>query len=161
MSTLKHPLKRNLWSLLLLFVALYLGGCSSGAVKGESPFAQVGGWSIDGSTLRLDLRLRNVNDEALAISALDLKVTVDGNVDLVQLRQTVSVSIPAGGLETVQLRATATDAGLALLDSLAREERASLGYRLEGAVDSPDEGSLRFRHDGHIYRVPGRPGEFR
>ncbi len=156
-----QPLQRVFCKLVLLLALLLLAGCGSSKVKGESPFVQVGGWRTDGNTLSIDLRLRNVNDEALTVDSVELRATVNEDTPLVQLNQVIGVGIPAGGFETVSLQTTATGAGLALLQALSSGQRASLAYRLEGAVNSPDEGSLRFRTDGRIYRVPGRPGEFR
>lgn len=154
-------IQRLLWAMLILLGAATLAACSAGTVKGESPFVQVSSWRIDDTTLSLELRLRNVNDETLALSRVDLQVTVDDAVPLVSMRKSIDISIPGGGFETLALQATMTDTGGAFLDSLASEQRASLAFRLQGSVDSEDEGNLQFQHSGHIYPVPGRPGEFR
>jgi LEA14-like dessication related protein len=156
-----YALRRLRCLLILMCASFALSACSSGKVQGESPFVQVSSWSLNGKELTVELRLRNVNDEALSISAVSLQVTAEDNVPLLQTTQNLSVSIPAGGFETLRLRALGTEPGLALLESLAREERASLAYRFEGTIDSSGDGRLEFRHAGHIYRVPGRPGEFR
>ncbi len=145
--------------LVILCTGLILGACSSGAVKGESPFAQVNSWQLDGSKLSLELRLRNVNDETLEFSSVTVNVLIDDNVPLAQIQKDVALSIPAGGFETIRLQATASSAGVVLLDALTGGDSAT--YQLEGAVDSPDEGLLRFMHSGRIFTVPGRPGEFR
>lgn len=161
MNNLRPGHKRLLNALLFLSSGLFLAACSSGTVKGESPFAQVNSWRIDDSTLSMELRLRNVNDEPLELSSVKLDVFVERDVTLVKMRKAVGISIPAGGFETIQLQATATENGVILLGELSRKERASLAYRLEGVAESRKEGALSFRHDGHIYTVPGRTGEFR
>lgn len=153
--------QRLLCALLLFCTGLILAACSSGTVKGESPFVQVNSWRIDGSELNLELRLRNVNDEALQLSGVELGVRLANDVLLVQMQQALALSVPGGGFETIRLKATASDSGVALLEELASGALASVAYQLEGSVDSQDEGVLRFSHDGRIYTVPGRPGEFR
>jgi len=159
MNRLEPAQQRLLCTLLFFCTGLVLAACSSGAVKGESPFAQVSSWQLDGSTLSLELRLRNVNDEPLQFSSVTLNVLIEDNVPLAKIQREVALSIPAGGFETIRLQATASSAGVVLLDALTGED--SVAYQLEGAVDSSDDGLLRFMHAGRIYTVPGRPGEFR
>jgi len=48
-----------------------------------------------------------------------------------------------------------------LLDALASGQQTSLPFLLEGRVHTRTDGDLSFRHDGHLYTVPGRPGQFR
>jgi len=48
-----------------------------------------------------------------------------------------------------------------LLVSLKDGEVPSLPFRLEGRVHTEESGNLRFKHKGHLYPVPGRPGQFR
>ena len=37
----------------------------------------------------------------------------------------------------------------------------NLPFRLEGRVHTEEDGFLRFKHKGHLYPVPGKPGQFR
>ncbi len=144
----------------LLTATLMLCACAGG-VRGESPFAQVTSWRIDGRALSVDLRLRNVNDEALELRSLVLAVDLDDDVNLFRHEQGLDLEIAAGGFETIQLDITASEAGTERLRRLSDGEVASLAYRLEGSVDSEDSGRLSIERDGHIYTVPGRPGSFR
>ena len=48
-----------------------------------------------------------------------------------------------------------------LLASLRDGEVASLPFRLEGRVHTEKDGFLRFKHKGHLYPIPGKPGQFR
>lgn len=152
--------RRPALTALALLLALALGACGGG-VRGESPFAQVSSWRIDGRDLALDLRLRNVNEEPLEVRALTLDVTVDDGVELFRHDAPLALEIAAGGFETVHLEGTASAAGTALLQRLAKGDVASLAYRLQGSVDSEDSGELTIEREGRIYTVPGRPNEFR
>ena len=73
----------------------------------------------------------------------------------------IDLDIPAGGFERVELQLDATPGGTALLQALEEKTLNSLPYRLDGNVESPDEGVLEFSREGFIYTVPGRPGQFR
>jgi hypothetical protein len=146
--------------LLLLLCAALLGACSKG-VRDEAPFGQISSWRIDGQELHLELRLRNVNEEALLLSALTLNVALDQGTELISLQRNTNLEIAAGGFETIPLRATGSSAGVTLLEQLAAGDRASLAYTLSGTVSSRQSGELDFNREGHIYNVPGRPGAFR
>ena len=55
----------------------------------------------------------------------------------------------------------ASDAGTALLEQLQAGDLKSLPYDFSGAVLADGSRAYRFQRDGHIYTVPGRPGQFR
>jgi len=147
--------------LTALFALCVLAACGADGVRGESPFAQVTGWRLANQGLELDLRLRNVNDEALEMTTLNLSVRLGEGVPLFTIAGPRTLDIPPGGFETLHLT-PATDAdGLALLRALAAGETASLAYRLDGTVSTRESGDLPIEREGFIYPVPGRPGEFR
>lgn len=152
---------RALPSLLLSLTVALLAACSSGAVRDEAPFAEVGGWGIEGRDLTVSLRLRNVNDDPMRVEGIDLGVVLDGNVPLFRHRGTPGVDIAPGGFETLEIRTEATREGTALLEALSNRERGDLPYVLEGTVSTANSGNLPIRREGRIYTVPGRPGEFR
>lgn len=146
--------------LTLMMALVVLAACSSGGVKNEAPFAQVMNWQIDGNRLTASLRLRNVNDSKLELQSLRLDVQLDGQ-PLSSYQGAHAVSIPANGFETLELEMRASNEGVALLQQLQDGARASLPYHLEGTVSTADSGALAFERDGHLYTVPGRPGQFR
>lgn len=148
------------WLAMLLSAAL-LTACTGGQIRGEAPFAQVSSWTIDGRTLTLDLRLRNVNERPLVAKELALAVTLDDAIVLFRHRAPVDIDIAAGGFESITLSLEASEAGTALLADLAAGGRNDLPYRLEGTVFSENSGDLAISRDGRIYTVPGRPGQFR
>jgi hypothetical protein len=38
---------------------------------------------------------------------------------------------------------------------------ASLPFSLQGRVHTSEDGYLDFKHEGYLYTVPGKPGQFR
>lgn len=163
---LNHTWLNHTWLRRAPIAALLSGlllsiGCASDQVRGEAPFAQLSNWQINGTDLRQDLRLRNVNDEVLAVSALRLEVVLDGDTPLFSHEQLVDIEIAPGGFETIALEVSATAAGTAALGRLSDGEIADLTYRLDGTVVSRNNGELAIRREDRIYRVPGRPGAFR
>lgn len=151
----------KLKSLFCLYLGLLtLAACSSSGVKGEAPFVQVMSWEIQGSELSASLRIRNVNDQELAIETLNLNVTLQQQ-ELTSYRGSHSLTIPAGGFDSLDLSMTATEQGVELLQRLQQGEQSSLPYVLQGSVRAEGPGELFFSRDGHLYTVPGRPGQFR
>lgn len=146
--------------LLAIIVLPLLCACSSGGVKGEVPFVQVTAWKLQGETLQATLRLRNVNEEALKLRSLSLSVDVNQQV-LAQYQGNHAVTVPANGFESINLSMVASQPGLALLLELENGQRSSLPYVLTGTIEAEGLGALVFNRDGHLYPVPGRPGQFR
>ncbi|KAA9130928.1 LEA type 2 family protein [Marinihelvus fidelis] len=161
-QTADVPPSPRAWRLPALCTALLLllTACGGGGVKGEAPFVQVTSWRIDGNALAVSLRLRNVNSEALVVDSIHLDIEVDDTPLATHIAQQ-RFEIAANGMESLELQLTAKDDGVAALERLSSGETGSLRTRIEGDVISPDEGRLAFHRDGHIYTVPGRPGNFR
>ncbi|MEM1410753.1 MAG: hypothetical protein AAGH19_00230 [Pseudomonadota bacterium] len=144
-----------------MLLGLALSACSSGAIRGEVPFVQVNGWSLDNDRLAVELRLRNVNDEALELRRITLDGTVDEGTLLFRHVEDLDIDVAAGGFESITLETTASDAGAALMARLEARELPNLAYRLRGTIDSDDSGDLGISVDGRMYPVPGRSGTFR
>ena len=70
-------------------------------------------------------------------------------------------AIDANSSERVTDRSQPDDSALDPLRSLESGDTDSLPFSLEGRVHTLDDGYLRFEQKGHLYRVPGRPGQFR
>ncbi len=137
-----------------------LSACGPSQVRGEAPFVQVNTWSIEGTQLSMALRIRNVNDEELPLTGVNFTVLLN-EVELVTHDSASSVVVAANGFETLNLNMTASDEGTALLASLQNGELKSLPYDFQGYVVTEGDRRLRFQREGHIYTVPGRPGQFR
>lgn len=145
---------------LLALALLALAGCGPKLVRGEPPFVDIASWQIEGARLALALRVRNVNGEALPVRALDLDLSLDG-APLASFATRHDLAVAANGFETLRLSAAATAEGRTLLEKLEQGERASLPYLLDGSVVTEGGKRLEIRREGHVYPVPGRPGQFR
>lgn len=156
----RKPSALSSLALPLLALVLAIPACGGNQVRNQAPFVQVSSWSLDGHELVADLHLRNVNDEELPVLGVDIRVQMEG-VELVSFRSALDRVVPPRGLESISLDMRASSEGTALLDSLRAGERASLPYRLQGHIVTSGNRQLRFDRDGHIYNVPGRPGQFR
>ena len=146
--------------IIMGLTALSLVACGPTIIKGESPITQVTSWEIDGQEIAAKVRIRNVNGEEMTVQRLQLKASVE-NTLLLDHAQPVSLNIPANGFESVDITMLATSQGSELLRQLQDGERQSLPYRLEGIINSAQNGDLPFNREGHLYTVPGRPGQFR
>ena len=145
---------------LVLLLALGLAACSSGQVRDESPMVRVSEVSRLDDDITVQLRIRNVNDEALDIRTISFELTSDDEPFLAW-DGPAAVNIAAKGTETWSAGISASASGGALLDSLQQGSIKSLPYALKGSVETVDDQTLRFEAVGHLYPLPGRPGYFR
>ena len=95
-----------------------------------------------------------------AISAVEIAVTAR-DTDLLRHTRPLDLPIDANSSERVTDRSQPDDSALDPLRSLESGDTDSLPFSLEGRVHTLDDGYLRFEQKGHLYRVPGRPGQFR
>ena len=137
-----------------------LAACGASLVRGEAPFVDVASWRIDGNDLTIDLRVRNVNDVSMPVHSVRLDVRLD-DAPLARTETAADRVVAANGFEIFTLNMTASPDGVTALMRLQEREIESLPYALEGSVVTDDDERLKFRRDGHVYRVPGRPGQFR
>jgi len=153
---------RNCWKLLApLLAVLVLGtACSPAGVRNQPPLVSVSAWRIDGENLQFALRIQNVNDEELPLAALDLNVRLKG-VPLLDYAAPHDLVVAARGSETLRLEARASEAGMQLLDELQSGAAVSLPWSMNGVVRTADDHQLTVSQEGHLYPVPGRPGQFR
>lgn len=145
---------------LLLVSACILAACGSRQVRNQPPLAQITSWTVAGEELRVELHLRNVNEEPLPLFGVQLSLRL-GEVQLASHWQTLDESVAASGFESIPLSMTATGEGLREFQALQEGAKRSLPYTLEGYVLTSSDRELRFLREGHIYTVPGRPGQFR
>ncbi len=155
------PDAQRLLSFLLLATACLLLACSSNQIKGEPPFAQIMSWTQSDGRLSVELRLRNVNDEALEIDAIALRIMLPDNGVLEHAPSNLNVSLPAGGSERLTLDLTANSPALEQFLALESGTIGSLSYELTGQLLRSGRKSLTLNREGFIYPVPGRSGQFR
>lgn len=143
----------------LLCISL-LVSCASHGVRGQPPFVQVNSMKLQGQTLALDLGLRNVNSEAINVKHIEFSITLD-DVNLAIYNAASQASIIANGTENLRFELAASPEGAALLNDLEQGKRTNLEYSLDGVLLVNDDARMKVEQKGHIYPVPGRPGQFR
>lgn len=151
----------KLRSFLLVTAFIFLcTACATSQLKGEPPFVSIAGLSLSGGSIAVKLDIQNINDVAMNIDAVDLTLrSADG--DLARVSEALSLEIDPNTTEGVPLQDVPAGAAESLFAELESGQRASLPFTLEGRVHTPEDGYLEFRHEGHLYPVPGRPGQFR
>ena len=146
--------------ILILLTALALSACASSGVRGQAPFVQVNSLSLLEHTLTLDLGVRNVNSEPFSIEHIEFSILVRDS-PLALYNAASDASLIANGSENLRFVLAPSPEGSALLTALQRGELGSLEYALEGVFRLGENAEMKFQHEGHFYRVPGRPGHFR
>jgi LEA14-like dessication related protein len=146
--------------LLLMIVALILGSCASKGVRDQSPFIQVNSLKMMDETISLDLGIRNVNIETLLIGQIEFSISLN-ETSLAVYKAASQASVPANGIENLHFELNPSVDGVALLNELQNDERPNLEYSIEGVLFVNEGDEMKVLRKGHIYRVPGRPGQFR
>ncbi len=146
--------------ILVLLTALALSACASRGVRGQAPFVHVNSLSLLEHTLTLDLGVRNVNSEPFSIEHIEFSILVR-DTPLTVYNAASDASLIANGSENLRFELAPSPEGSALLNALQRGEFGSLEYALEGVFRLSENAVMEFQHNGHFYRVPGRPGQFR
>ena len=81
--------------------------------------------------------------------------------ELVRENRPMSLLIDANSAEEVTVEKLPDEYIRRQLASLENGEVVSLPFALTGRVRTEEDGYLRFEQKGHLYPVPGRPGQFR
>ena len=148
------------FALLAGISLMMLAACGSNMVRGQPPFVQINALKLNGETVTLDLGVRNVNDVMLDIEHIGFALKLRES-ELASLDTPRQTSVTANGSEAIQFEVVANPAGRDLLVALQNGEINSLPYSLEGTIRAAEEKHLKFSGEGHLYPVPGRPGQFR
>lgn len=152
--------KNTLYCTLIMLALPVLNGCSSHAVRGIPPFVQINGLAVEPQGLTLDLGVRNANSLLLEIQRIEFSLALN-EADIASYDAASKVTISANGTENLRFSLPADSTGSRLLSELESGDRQSLEYTLEGLFTVVEDGDMKFRRKGHIYPVPGRPGQFR
>jgi LEA14-like dessication related protein len=149
-------------SLLALLVSslVLCTACGTKQIKGEPPFVSISSLTMQAQSLSADFDIRNINDVKLEIDAVDIKVWVR-NVELTQFVEAYKLTVDPNTTEEISLQQMPDSAARQMLAELERGEVSSLPFSLEGRVHTAADGYLPFKQEGHLYPVPGRPGQFR
>jgi len=145
---------------LLIAVTLLLVACGDHLIRGVSPVVRINELSHDGKTVSLQLMLRNRNGVKMDVEHLNFSLTSDGE-DLLVYNGPAVTNIAANGTENWSVDIDEPETTHKKLTSLENEEIKSLFYTFKGTITSTEAGDLDFDHEGYLYPVPGRPGQFR
>lgn len=153
-------LLRFIFVLLAVTAALACVSCGSKLIKGRPPFVSVSAMNLDGGDLVTRFDIANQNGVAMNIEATEITVSVRDS-ELTRYDSREPLEIDANSAEAVTARLEPDDFTLTLLRSLDSGELDSLSIAIVGRVHTLEDGFLRFDQEGYLYRVPGRPGQFR
>ena len=151
---------RNRSSMLLLLIILACSACGSNIIHGRPPFISISKLSLQGDHLSVDFNISNPNGEAMNIDRIEITVRVE-EADLTRYNEDLNLTIGANSTEVIEVEQFPDALVQDLLVSLMDFEIPNLPFRLEGRVHTEEDGFLRFKHKGHLYPVPGKPGRFR
>ena len=144
----------------VLLSLLICMSCGPSIIRGQPPFISIAGLSLEGQQLSADFNIHNQNGEPMDIDGIEIQVQVEEAV-LTRYNSDFKLSIGANGTEEILVEQLPDEFTQQLLTSLQSGEISSLPFHLEGKVNTLLDGTLQFRNKGHLYPVPGRPGQFR
>lgn len=145
---------------MLVLVLFALAACGPDVIRGRPPFVTLSGLNLEGERLNAEFRFSNQNGVPMTINATRIVVSVR-DTDLVRHSQRLDLSIDANSSEDLRVEQSVDPFVQTLLVSLDSGDLASLPFDLTGAVQTTEDGELRFEYTGYLYRVPGRPGHYR
>ena len=94
------------------------------------------------------------------IDRIEITVRVE-QAELTSYHEDFKLMIGANSTEVIEVEQFPDALVKDLLVSLQDGEIPSLPFRLEGRVNTEEDGFLQFKHKGYLYPVPGKPGQFR
>ena len=147
-------------SILLLSTIILCASCGPQQIRGEAPFVSISSLSVQGETLSLLVDIRNINDVEMNITSVDLNIRVEEE-ELLRYQNAIDISIDPSTTEEVVMDQLPVNAAAALLAELESGAVASLPFSLDGQIQTFEDGSLGFKHEGHLYPIPGKPGQYR
>ncbi len=151
---------RNKTSILLLLTILACTACGSNIIHGRPPFISISKLSLQGDHLLADFNISNPNGEAMNIDRIEITVRVEEE-ELARYHEDFKLMIGANSTEVIEVEHFPDAFVQDLLVSLRDGEIPNLPFRLEGRVHTEEDKFLQFKHKGHLYPVPGKPGQFR
>ena len=160
MKTSKHLYTKHLGFGLAVLTMLLCTACGAKIIRGASPMVRMTELSHQDNNITLQLSMRNLNGVPLDIQSINFSLSVDDK-ELFTYEGPADTNIVANGTETWSVEVEESQSSRDLLDTLENGDVKSLPYSLKGSVRSKDDGTLRCKHEGHIYPLPGRPGHFR
>ena len=102
----------------------------------------------------------NINEVEMVIDSIEVTVLVD-NSQIARHSGALQLTVGPNTTEEIPVSQRPEDRARQLLTELETGVKASLPFSLQGRVHTRDDGYMAFEHEGHLYPVPGRPGQFR
>ena len=146
----------SIFCLLVLLAAC--GGTSISG--GEPPQVTINSLSKTAAGLNLQLRFRNINQEPMVINRANFTFTLDDHPFKIS-NSDMQLSLDASTSEVSAFMLALPGEVDSRLSAVESGEVASLQHELKGEVFDQQGNNLKFSFKGHIYAVPGRPGQFR
>ena len=156
----KHTHIKQFGFVLIILVIMLSTGCGAKVIRGASPMVRMSELSHQYQKINLQLSMRNLNGVELNIQSIDFTLLLDDN-ELFSYQGPAETNIIANGTETWSVEVEESQSNRELLNTLQNGDVKSLPYSMKGKINTMDEGTLRFEHEGHIYPLPGKPGYFR
>ena len=151
---------RNTSFISLFLIILVCTACGQSIIKGRPPFISISELSLQDDRLSVDFNISNPNGETMNIDGIEIAVRVE-KAELTRYNEDFKLTVGANSTEVIEVEQFPDAFVQDLLVSLKDGEIPSLPFRLEGRVHTEESGYLLFKHKGHLYPVPGRPGQFR
>lgn len=145
---------------LLLSSLVLCTACGPHQVKGQPPFISISSLSAQEHSLSAGFDIRNINDVELDIDTIDIKIWVR-DIELTHYVNDFKLTVDPNTTEGISLKELPDTNARQLLTELESGDVSSLPFSLEGRVHTIRDGYLPFKHQGHLYPVPGKPGQFR
>ena len=145
---------------ILALVLLAATGCGPGVIKGRPPFVAISDMTLENGSLTTRYDLSNQNGAEMSIDRASITVRSNAST-LTRYQSDDRIVIDANSTEEISTQELPAEFTRTLLQSLDSGELDSLSFELEGRVLTREDGELRFEQKGYLYRVPGRPGQFR
>lgn len=144
----------------LALATLITASCGPDVIKGRPPFVGISSMELDGQSVATRFDISNGNGVEMNIRSISISVSVRNN-PLLEHRANELLVIDANSTEEIAVRLPVDEFAQTLLKSLSEGELDNLPIGISGRVDTVEDGPLRFEQEGYVYRVPGRPGQFR
>jgi LEA14-like dessication related protein len=146
--------------IVLTLLLLVCAACGPSIIRGRPPFISIASLNLDQEQMTVVFSVSNQNGEPMDINGVEIRVQLE-EAELTRYNENFQLKIDANSTEDVTVNQAPDENTRNLLNSLERGELISLPFDLEGRVNTVADGYLKFRNKGHLYPVPGRPGQFR
>lgn len=150
--------RRTLIVMALLLVVC--SACGPSIIRGQPPFISISSLNLGEQKMTAVFNISNQNGEPMEINGVEIRVQLD-NTELTRYNENFNLTIDANSTEDVTVDQLPDASTQKLLTALENGELISLPFDLEGRVNTVADGYLKFSNKGHLYPVPGRPGQFR